>query len=447
MLRNIKLALVSILVGLSGLWLLASMPFPETPGVIAIRNLLVQYLGVIGIGVMSVAMVLALRPVWSEPWLGGLDKSYRLHKWLGISGLVAAVFHWLFVNAPKWAVGLGLIASPDRRRASADDVGAASIESFLRTLRGTAELIGEWAFYAVVLLIALALIRRFPYRLFAKTHTLIAVAYLALVFHSVVLLDYASWSKPLGWVMVLLLIAGSVSAVLVPTRQVGKRRQVQAWVESTHYFPEMKVLQTTLRINDGWKGHKSGQFAFVSFDPKEGQHPFTIASAWNASAPSITFITKALGDYTALIPEQVKVGQKATVEGPYGCFTFDDEADRQIWIGGGIGITPFIARMKQLAGSPAHQRIDLFHSATELAPDALAKLTEDAAAAQVNLHVLIDSRDGYLTGDKLRATVPDWKTASVWFCGPAGFGTALKRDLVANGLSRSGFHQELFNMR
>ena len=131
-----------------------------------------------------------------------------------------------------------------------------------------------------------------------------------------------------------------------------------------------------------------------------------------------------------------------------GQFTFEDDAERQIWIGGGIGITPFIARMKQqLAGKPSGQCIELFHSTTELAPEALAKLTEDAAAAQVNLHVMIDSRDGYLTGDKLRAAVPDWQTASVWFCGPAGFGTALRRDLVASGLPSRAFHLELFNMR
>jgi predicted ferric reductase len=103
--------------------------------------------------------------------------------------------------------------------------------------------------------------------------------------------------------------------------------------------------------------------------------------------------------------------------------------------------------MKQLAGNPGAQAIDLFHSTTELEPDALKKLTADAAAANVNLHVMIDHRDGRLSGEKLRAAVPDWQSASVWFCGPAGFGTALRRDLLANGLSRGAFHQELFNMR
>ncbi len=118
------------------------------------------------------------------------------------------------------------------------------------------------------------------------------------------------------------------------SRQVGKRRQVAGSIESQHYFPEMKVLETSIRLEDGWKGHRSGQFAFVTFDPKEGQHPFTIASAWDENEPRIMFITKALGDYTDYLPEQLKIGQQVTVEGPYGGFTFDDNAERQIWIGG-----------------------------------------------------------------------------------------------------------------
>lgn len=449
MLRNIKITLWGLLAGLTALWLLANLPFPDELNVITIRNLFVQCSGVIGMGVMSVAMVLAVRPVWLEPWFGGLDKSYRLHKWLGIAGLSAAIFHWVAVNAPKWSVSLGLISAPERggppAGTGASDV--ATIETFLRGLRGPAEGLGEKAFYVAVLLIALALIKRFPYRWFAKTHLFIAVAYLVLVFHSVVLMSFAAWTQPVGIVTGLLLLAGTVSAVIVLTRQVGKRRKVEGTVEELHSFADMGALETTIRLEDGWKGHKSGQFAFVTFDKKEGAHPFTIASAWDSQDPCIMFITKGLGDYTDFLPEHVKTGAKATVEGPYGGFTFDDTAPRQIWVGGGIGITPFIARMKQLGRARGKQAVDLFHTTTHLAPKAREKLIADAKAAGVNLHILVDDQDGFLTGEKLRAAVPDWTSASVWFCGPAGFGQMLRRDLAAQGLPRGAFHQELFNMR
>ena len=212
------------LLALSGLWWLTDPPALATlTGLRPWRDVLMQVTGVLGIGVMSAGMVLALRPKWFEPRLGGLDKMYRLHKWLGIAGLVLAISHWVVAQGPKWLSGLGLIAP--RVRGPRPE-GADAAVSFLQSQRGLAEGIGEWAFYAAVLLIVLALVKRFPYRRFFQTHKLLAVAYLALVFHSVVLLKPADWTGPLGPVLALLMAAGSVGAVLVLTGRLAARRRV-----------------------------------------------------------------------------------------------------------------------------------------------------------------------------------------------------------------------------
>ena len=90
--KNIQRTLIGLLLGLSALWLLAeSAALPVTTGLFPWRTLLVQYSGLLGMGVMSAAMLLAVRPAWLEHRLHGLDKMYRLHKWLGIAGLVAAL--------------------------------------------------------------------------------------------------------------------------------------------------------------------------------------------------------------------------------------------------------------------------------------------------------------------------------------------------------------------
>ncbi len=444
--RNITLSLWGLLLVLTGLWLLADTMLPQPLTFISVRHVMVQYSGIIGISVMSVAMILATRPRWLESYLGGLDKTYRLHKWLGITGLVVAVTHWLWVNAPKWLVSLGWMDRP-RRGGAHNTETLGTIEQFFHAQRELAESIGEWAFYAVVLFIALALIKRFPYRLFARTHKWIAVVYLLLVCHAVVLLKFSYWTQPIGLVTGLLMVAGVVSATLVLFNRVGIRNQVQGTVESLQYFPEIQVLETSIRLDQGWRGHQGGQFAFVSYDPKEGSHPYTIGSAWDPHDRRIVFITKALGDYTAVLPDSLKTGDRVKVEGPYGRFTFDDQHKRQIWIGGGIGITPFIARMKQLAQTPGKQTIDLFHTIPKFEQAPIDKLTTDAAAANVRLHVLVDDKDGLLDGARIRSTVPEWQSASIWFCGPIGFGKAIRQDLIANGLPPREFHQELFAMR
>lgn len=91
--------------------------------------------------------------------------------------------------------------------------------------------------------------------------------------------------------------------------------------------------------------------------------------------------------------------------------------------------------------------IDLFHPTSDVDPQAIEKLRADSQAAGVVLHLLIDKQNGRLTGERLRAMVPGWKDASVWFCGPTAFGRALRADLLAQGLEPEAFHQELFEMR
>ncbi|WP_234053133.1 MULTISPECIES: ferric reductase-like transmembrane domain-containing protein [unclassified Xanthobacter] len=449
--RHIKLALFGILVLMSVLWIAAEPGAFQLRGLFPVRTVAVQYTGVLAMAVMSVAMMLALRPRWPERWLGGLDKMYRLHKWLGITALVVSVVHWLWTQGPKWAVGWGLLERPPRGpRPPIEN----PVEAFFSTLRGTAESVGEWAFYAAVALIVLALIRAFPYRWFYKIHRLLAVAYLVLAFHAVVLLTFADWMTPLGVVMALLLAGGTYAAVVVLLRRVGAARQVKGRIAQLTYFPGVKALETIIDVPNGWPGHRPGQFAFAMSDASEGAHPYTIASGWHPDQPRITFVTKALGDHTGRLKDKLRVGQEVRIEGPYGCFTFDDDCRTQIWIGGGIGITPFLARMKHMAMHtdapdwPQGQVAHLFHTTSDVDEDALARLAGDAEAANVRLHLLISGRDGRLTGARIREVVPDWREASIWFCGPAGFGSALRADFAAQGIPvEKRFHQELFDMR
>lgn len=442
--RPIKLTLIGLLVVMSALWVLAEPGFVDARGVFGIRTFAVQYSGVLAMSVMSTAMILALRPRWPERWLGGLDKMYRLHKWLGITGLVVAIIHFLWAKGVKWATGFGLLARPERGpRPEITD----PIEAAFRSLRGTAEGIGEWAFYGAVVLIAIALIPAISYWFFRKTHKLIAIAYLVLVFHATILLNFGNWTSPLGIAMALLLAGGTYSAVMVLLGRVGADRKATGTIARLTPFPGVKSLGIVLDVPNGWAGHTPGQFAFATSSPSEGPHPYTIASAWDPAQPQITFVTKELGDHTRRLREKLRVGQKVTIEGPYGCFTFDDDRP-QIWVGGGIGITPFLARMNALAGRSGGPEIHLFQSTAEVDADAIARIEAAARAAGVHLHLVVSGRDARLTADSIIDAVPHWREASVWFCGPAGFGRALKAGFAARGLPVQGqFHQELFQMR
>ena len=435
-------------IGIAALWLALNTEIFSASGVFALRPFFLQWTGTLAIAAMSVAMILSLRPRWPEKYLDGLDKMYRLHKWLGIGALALSILHWLWVEGPKWAAQTGLVSRQQRGpRPEITD----PVQSFLGWYRGTAESVGEMAFYAIVILLVIALVKLIPYRAFRYTHRLVPIAYLGLVFHSVVLLDHAMWLTPLGFVLALLMLAGSFAALASLFGVIGWSRRAVGEIVTLRDYPGVHSLETEICLAPDWPGHEAGQFAFVTSSRFEGAHPYTIASAWNAKDPVVAFVTKELGDHTSKLAEKLKVGQKVTVEGPYGCFTFDDGLPRQIWVGAGIGITPFLARMKEMAStSPGAPRpeIDLFHATREVDDAALERIAGDARAANIRLHVLIDARDGQLGGETIRKAIPDWQNASLWFCGPSGFGKSLRADLAAQGMDvKRRFHQELFEMR
>ena len=148
--NNIKIALWALLAGLTLLWALADSFLPSPLTYFSLRSVMVQYTGIIAMAAMSVAIILAVRPRRVEPLLGGLDKMYRLHKWLGITALVFGSIHWVWAKGTKWAVGWGWLSKPVKGGAPAE---LGDLEQLLRSQRGLAETLGEWAFYAVVVLI------------------------------------------------------------------------------------------------------------------------------------------------------------------------------------------------------------------------------------------------------------------------------------------------------
>jgi len=441
--KYIKQGYLALTIGLTLLWLIGDPIFARDYNFFVLRHAVMNYTGIIGIGVMSIAMILAIRPAFFESWLGGLDKSYRLHKWLGITGLVFSIIHYLWANVPKWLVGLGFMDRPQRIRPPEESL---VILRFFQEQRGLAESIGEWAFYGALVLMVLALVKSFPYKYFFKTHRLIAIAYLMLVSHSMVLMDFSYWGEIIGFVMMVVMFGGVVGALFSLSRAIGFRRRSQAEIEDLKYYPDNKVLRVTLKLKGHWHGHSSGQFAFLTFDDNEGPHPFTISSSWQQDG-RLTFMIKGLGDYTRQLPDKLKIGDYARVEGPYGKFDFRSDKRHQVWVAGGIGITPFLSRMQELAKIPRNVQIDLFYSTGITDDNFIATVKKNAQQSKVSLHLVTPNNDNLVDTDLITQMVPDWKKADIWFCGPAQFGDSIRNGLVQMGLTLKNFHQELFDMR
>ena len=436
--QTIRLTLWGFLIGASGLWLMAAN-WPETWSYFQFRDLINQYSGLIAMGAMSLCMLLAVRPMWLESWLHGLDKGYRLHKWLGITALISTLAHFWFTKGTKWMIGWGWLERPQRQRRFAGNAdGPLDVEHWLGSFRSVAEDIGEWAFYLVLVLLAMALVKQIPYHWFKKWHKWLAAAYLALVFHAVILVKFEYWSHPIGWLFALLLIAGTVSAGITLLNRIGATRKTLGTVASIQPLTQSESVDLHLEVPH-WAGHQAGQFVFIrSLGENQEAHPFTLASA---TAP-LRVLIKHLGDYTAHSAHYFQAGTPVEIEGPYGCFTFEDSAKTQIWIAAGIGITPFIARLEKLATTENTQPIFLFYCYRNADKRLLAELQQKAALANVQLILWNSTHQGHLNAIEIQQRVGNLSNSSAWFCGNRQFGEQLKATLPV-----AQFHQELFEMR
>lgn len=396
--------------------------------------------GLWSICLMSLIMVLALRPAWLEKPLGGMDRMYRLHKWSGILAIAFAATHWLLdLSGDLLKTMIGRAGKPPKFDLSA----------LAQAARPLAKDMGEWIVYALIIMLLITLWKRFPYKFWRYVHRVMPLLYLGLVFHTVALAPPWYWAQPIGIVLAVCLTAGTVASVLTLTGRIGKNRKFQGSVVAVNRTAN-NITEVTCLLDLKWPGHQPGQFAFVTFDKAEGAHPFTIACA-HRNDGTINFQIKTLGDHTAQLANTLLAGQAVTVEGPYGYFDFtrSDPQARQVWIAGGIGITPFLAWLESLHNDSTRQyAADLHYFVRDADKDPFVKQLELLCAGLPNVKLYIHSAsDDSIASEKLfKGDMPQGRS-EVWFCGPAGLANMLKKRFENEWTGSFTFHQEAFEMR
>lgn len=399
------------------------------------RNQVLLLTGLSAWALMSLIMVLALRPVWLERPLGGMDKVYRLHKWAGIGAIVLSLLHY----GTQLSKDL-LVAWVGR------PVRGPRADWWLNTFRHLAEELGEWSVWFLAAMLVITLWQRFPYHVWRYVHKLLAVVYLVLAFHSVVLVPREWWTQPAGLLVGAATLVGVFCAVRSLAGQIGRSRRHAAQVVDVQVHGS-GVVELECQVQGAWK-HQAGQFVFLTVQKGEGHHPFTLVNA-DAGDGRLRFAIKALGDYTAQLAQQVAVGQQVWIEGPYGQFDFRrDHTPEQVWVAAGIGATPFVAWLESLVADPAKAPVVQLHYCVRNAEEAVFAERMQQLCAQlpsVTLHIHHSDVAGQVAVDALLASAGP--KASVWFCGPQGFGQALRGAMQRLGRGPRSFHQELFQMR
>lgn len=386
-------------------------------------------IGAAAIVAMSLALVLSARPRLVEPLFGGLDQMYVIHKWLGIAALFLMVLH---------------------------DQIEPDIEDFVREtgLGELAEDVGEIAFYGFIGLIAISWIKRIPFTrielpwpLWRFTHRFMGLLFAVAAFHQLAI------DKPAGLDGMLDLYLNSFSiaglAAWIFTQFISPFLRPRGYALA-HIGAHGTTTEITLRPEGRPMRWRPGQFAFVSTQggALAEPHAFTIASAPRADG-TLQFWIKSLGDWTARLPAALVPGQRFRIEGPYGRFLFRKRVRRQVWLAGGIGITPFLAWAEALTEADTQDIALIWVVGTPAEAFAADRLSAIAARHPgLTVQIVASQTDGRLTAQRLTALVPFAITqAELFFCGPCGLRDSIVAGLRAMNQPPRRVHSEAFEFR
>ncbi|WP_317918640.1 ferric reductase-like transmembrane domain-containing protein [Vibrio sp. MACH09] len=420
------------------------------------RHQLIMLSGMLALVYMSLAVVLAARFQWLENIVNGLDKSYALHKNLGIGSIITLVAHWAMVKSAHWLIDSGAIAMP-QRGPRPEQIGI--------DWRGIAEGVGDVSFKLFLLFSIISLVQSISYKKFRFVHKIGGVLMLAGVFHSMLLMDWNFATLPMNTIITLFCLAGTYCSVLSLTGKIGRSNQASGEVTQVDSLTTDGKRADTIRFSITLSKpirYKEGQFAYLNFHDGESPHPFSILN-YNAAENMVEFGVKDLGDYTHKLVQTLQAGQRVTVEGGYGYFQIPED-QQQVWVGAGIGIVPFISRLYWLAHKAKQQPNDAKHQPVNIEKIHLFYCVNSRKEAYFEKEItnvignllnkldiveleIVDAEKGQLLDAQQVLQKTQGQAYNVSFCGPRPFATSLKSDLVASGLNENNFHSELFKMR
>jgi predicted ferric reductase len=373
-----------------------------------------------------------LRPV--EALFGGLERMYKAHRLNGQVAFLLLLGHVVFILASRATIS------------------TSTAVDLLRPSAGWTVFAGVLAFAGMVVAIVLTLFVRLGHELFVYVQRSFGIVFLGATYHVFTTEGARAGSQALNLYMASLATIGIAAFVYrsVLGNLLVRRRAYR--VAAVNRLDE-HVTEVVMEPRDRPLMYAPGQFLFVNFRERFSEqlplflrnqfHPFSITSA--PDEPRLRITVKAVGDYTRAL-RTLEPGTAAVVEGPYGSFSSRDlRNDRQIWIAGGIGVTPFLSMARSLNGdAPA---VD-FYYCVEHEPEAHF-LDEIRAIAREHEHfrvaVVPRDREGFLTAERLATENEDLASSEVLICGPPAMIESLRSQLKARGMPGSQIHAEEFS--
>lgn len=376
-----------------------------------------------GSGMLVASLVLMVRTPRLAALLGGLEAMYSWHHRLGGVAYVLLLTHPLVLAAEGWT------ESPQ--------VAWQSLAPWAQTWP-------EWLGWAALLTLMFGLATTFAlrlsYRLWRICHYFLALAVVLGFAHVYVLLGdplpLLAMILPAGVALAWRFLVADLGLAAYPYRVTQVERRAGRMIEAL-LTPCASALPA-----------RPGQFVLAAFGDGPhyrgcGEaHPFSVSEVNALGGLRIT--VKALGPCSGRL-QHLEPGVMVRLQGPFGSFLTEGTTAPQLWVAGGVGITPFVGALR---GGPRTQPIALIY--LYRSEDEAGFLDELRALAATDPQFTLMARacgDALPDFRQLLAGIGGLGARQVQMCGPRGMVQALKEELKECGLPAKSIHFESFDFR
>ena len=393
----------------------------------SITTSLGQITGLLGMILFSLNLILSNRSRFFDRIFGGLHHFYNYHKQLGMISFSMILFHPLLLMVKYLATSVH------------------SAALFLLPGQSFPITAGIIALLIMIILLVITIYTKIKYHIWRFSHKFMVVVFMFAIIHTILISSDVSNDMFLRYYILTFAFVGLALGAYRSFFRKIFNKDFEFKVAKVNILNN-SVAEIEIEPVDRKMEFRSGQFIFIRFvgvGISSEPHPFSIASF--TGDDNLKIVIKSLGDYTSTI-NRLTPGMLAKVEGPFGSFYENDNSIRkEIWIEGGVGITPFLSMARSIGN--INHNIDLYYCLKNPSEAVLLKELNAISLSNSKFRVLpwYSETQGFINGDIIEKGSNGLQNTDIYICGPLPFMRILQSQFINKGVDKNNIHFEEFN--
>lgn len=389
-----------------------------------------QITGLVGMAMFSISLILGARLKILDRYFSGLDKVYQNHHTIGAVSFSLLLFHPLFLVFKYTQFSLRDAAL------------------FFLPSADWARNYGIVSLFFMIALMAATFYIQLKYQTWKSFHRYMVIVFMFAVLHTVNATSDISRDDILRYYILGLAFLGLAAGIWRAFLHKYHNRNFEYEVKKVTVAGE-GITEIEMAPKSDAMNFEAGQFIFISFKSEKISpevHPFSIASA--PGGENLKISVKGFGDYTNEI-KNLKAGDKVSIEGPYGGFSYKKAPSKnQIWIAGGIGITPFLSMAGDLKAGDGY-KVDLYYAVNK--PEEAIYLNDLSGISSININFKViawySKQQDFLNSKIVSEISKGVQDKDIFLCGPPVFTKSLNEQFGKMGIKEERIHWENFNFK